>query len=84
MKKTIHIKWMHCVSCDLILEKELKKNKWADLIMVNHKKWIMEVDFKKESAYKDVVKSIEKNWFKVVNEWEKKNGNDIFSNLIVW
>ena len=84
MNKTIHIKWMHCVSCDLILEKELKKIKWADLIMVNHKKWIMEVDFKKESAYKDVVKSIEKNWFKVVNEWEKKNGNDIFSNLIVW
>jgi len=75
MKKAIHVKGMHCISCELILEKWLKKISWADLIMVNHKKWILEIDYKTTSDYNKVVNLIEKNGFKVVEKWEKKSNN---------
>lgn len=82
IKKTIHIRWMHCISCELVLEKELKQIKWVSLIMVNHKKWIMEVDFERESAYKEVVASIERAWFKVIEKWENKNIN-LWGNMLL-
>lgn len=74
MKKTIQIKWMHCISCEIILEKELKEISWVELLMVSHKKWIMEIDYKTEADYKKVVKAIEKNNFKVVEvDWKEIN-----------
>lgn len=77
MKKIIQIKWMHCISCEIILEKELKEISWVDLLMVSHKKWIMEVDYKTESDYKKVVKAIEKNNFKVVEaDWTITNNKE--------
>lgn len=81
MKKVIYVKWMHCISCELILEKGLKQITWANLIMVDHKKGILEVDFNKESDYKKIEKLIEKSWFKVIKEWEKSTGN---SSNILW
>ena len=54
-------------------------------IMVNHKKWILEVDYKTQSDYKKVVDLIVKSWFSVVEEWESKSNtsqNDFNSNII--
>lgn len=86
MKKTIQIKWMHCISCEIILEKELKEISWVDLLMVSHKKWIMEVDYKTEADYKKVVKAIEKNNFKVVEaDWiitNNKKEDKLLLNII--
>ncbi|MDD2907013.1 MAG: sulfite exporter TauE/SafE family protein [Candidatus Gracilibacteria bacterium] len=86
MKKIIQIKGMHCISCEIILEKELKNITGANLIMISHKKGIMEVDFKDESAYKEVVKAIEKNNFKVIEKGVKvennSNGNAFLLNII--
>lgn len=77
MKKIIQIKWMHCISCEMLLEKELKNIKDINLIMVSHKKGIMEVEYKTESDYKKIVKIIEKNNFKVIentkNEFDQTN-----------
>lgn len=77
MKKIIQIKWMHCISCEMLLEKELKNIKDINLIMVSHKKGIMEVEYKTESDYKKIVKIIEKNNFKVIentkNEFDQNN-----------
>ncbi|MFK7779577.1 MAG: sulfite exporter TauE/SafE family protein [Candidatus Gracilibacteria bacterium] len=81
MKKIIYVKGMHCISCELILEKGLKKISGADLIMVNHKKGILEIDFDKESSYDKVVKLIEESGFNVVEERDK-NINNIFGNII--
>lgn len=75
MKKIIHIKGMHCVSCELILEKGLKKIPWAEFVMVNHKKWILEIDSKNQSDYDAVVTLIEKSGFRVVEEWESKTAH---------
>lgn len=70
MKKIIHIKWMHCISCEILLDKELKKVSGATILMINHKKWLLEIDFKKESDYKKIVKIIEENNFKVIEKSE--------------
>ena len=85
MKKIVHIKGMHCISCELILEKWLKKISWADLIMVNHKKWLLEVDYKTKDDYNKIVNLIEKSGFKVVEEWKSKLTHlweDFFPNII--
>lgn len=77
---------MHCISCELIIEKSLKKLDWVDLIMVNHKKWIMEINYNKESDYKNVVEVIESNWFSVVENWKdikvEKSQDIVKSNII--
>jgi len=70
----------------MLLEKELKNIKDINLIMVSHKKGIMEVDFKDEFAYDKIVKIIEKNNFKVIENSENKennfNENNFFLNII--
>lgn len=80
MKKIIQIKWMHCISCEMLLEKELKNIKDINLIMVSHKKGIMEVEYKTESDYKKIVKIIEKNNFKVI---ENKKSNFDETNFLL-
>lgn len=83
MKKIIHIKWMHCISCEVILEKELKNISWVELIMISHKKWIMEIDFENIKDYERVVEIIKKNNFKVIeNNKKDKKENNILSNII--
>lgn len=83
MKKIIHIKWMHCISCELILEKGIKEISSVNLIMVDHKKGIVEIDFEEKSDYEKVIKIIEKNGFSVIEKWQKNiNENNILSNII--
>ncbi len=86
MKKLIQIKWMHCISCEVILEKELKNIKDVNLIMVSHKKGIMEVEYKSESDYKKIVEIIEKNNFSVSEEKNQikseVNQNNFLLNII--
>ena len=59
MKKTFHIKGMHCVSCEIILEKELKKNSGIKSCKISHKKGVAEIecdDSVSTSAIEKVVK----------------------------
>ncbi len=81
MKKIINIKWMHCISCEMILEKELKKLTWVQLLMISYKKWIMEIDYERESDYEKVIKIIEKNWYKV-NQINSTWNNNMITNII--
>lgn len=83
MKKIIHISGMHCVSCEIILEKELKKIEGVELLMLSHKKWVMEINYEKEDDYNKVVKSIEKNWFKVKDSDSKNTNEDKQSNFLL-
>lgn len=71
---------MHCISCEMLLEKELKNIKDINLIMVSHKKGIMEVEYKSESDYKKIVEIIEKNNFKVI---ENKKSNFDETNFLL-
>ncbi len=86
MKKTIQIKWMHCISCEVILEKELKEIPGVNLLMISHKKGLMEIDYKTEADYKKVVKAIEKNNFRVIEtnwKFEKNNSEGKFLLTII-
>lgn len=86
MKREIQIKWMHCISCETILERELKNLDWVSLLMVSYKKWIMQVEYKDESKYNDLVKIIEKNNFEVIeknkNIKKTKSLDNILWNII--
>lgn len=83
MKKSIHIKWMHCISCEMIIENELKNMTGVKLLMLSHKKWIMEIEYEQVSDYKKVVNMIEKNGYKVVEGTDNKVlENNILSNTI--
>ena len=77
---------MHCISCEVILEKELKNIKDVNLIMVSHKNGIMEVEYKSESDYKKIVEIIEKNNFSVIEEKNQikseVNQNNFLLNII--
>lgn len=84
MKKIINISGMHCVSCEMLLEKELKKIDSVKLLMVSHKKWLMEIEYENESDYKKVINIIEKNWYKVWDIWKWENFVwKILSNIII-
>ena len=87
MKKIIHIKWMHCISCEMILEKELSVLKSVVLLMLSYKKGTMEIEYEKESDYEKVVDIIENNGYKVKwdNDEYSENNNvwNILTNIIV-
>lgn len=70
MKERIKITWMHCISCEILLEKELKQIKWVQLLMISHKEWLMEINYDKKEDLNKVIKIIEKNWFKIIKETE--------------
>lgn len=83
MKKIIKIKWMHCISCEMILEKELKNITWVQLLMISYKKWIMEIVYENDSDYKKVVDIIEKNGYNVQsNEIETDNVTNVLNNIV--
>ena len=68
MKKIIHITWMHCISCEMILEKAFKDINSIDIISINHKKWILELDIKSNDDYKKVLKIINDNNFEIIEK----------------
>ncbi len=84
MKKIINIKWMHCVSCEILLEKQLQKIHWVKVLKLSYRKWILEVEYKHNSDYDQIVKTITKNWYKVVKNSEKNenSNNNLLSNII--
>ncbi len=44
MKKKIHIKGMHCKSCEVLLEKEIRKIKGIEINHISHKKGEIEIE----------------------------------------
>lgn len=82
MKKEIQIKWMRCISCEVILEKEFKKISGVRLIMVSYKKWIIQVEYSEESKYKELVKIIQKNNFEVVENSSNTKKSKTLDNIL--
>lgn len=84
MKKTIKISGMHCISCEMLLEKAFKNMEWIKVVSINHKKWILELDISDNSQYEKVEKIIEENNFKIDILWNKKglDQTKILNNII--
>lgn len=76
MKTKIYIKWMHCISCEIILSKELSQLEWFKLHNINHKKWLLEANFHDNKQLDKAIKIIEKHNFTV----SKSEKQEITSN----
>lgn len=60
MKKTFPISGMHCVSCEIQLEKELKKIQGIKPLQISHKKKFAEIEIEDESKIETIENIIEK------------------------
>jgi uncharacterized protein len=75
MKKTVHIKGMHCKSCEVMLERDLKKITGVNKVTVSHTKGVAEIYSHDDVDLGEVTAVIEKNGeYKVVEEHEKTSG----------
>ncbi len=72
MKQTIDIRGMHCVSCEILLEKSVKKIPWVTFKDVSYKKGILEIEYKKPEQYTAVKQAIEKNGFSLKDDTQDK------------
>lgn len=75
MKKTFFVKGMHCTSCEILLEKNLKEIEGIKNIKVSHKKGIVEIDLLKADQEKNVIKIIEDGGFKIGQGSSSKSEN---------
>lgn len=57
--KKIHIKGMHCRSCEILIEEELKKIKGVTNVSVSHKDGIADISFVDKLNYVDVNCAVE-------------------------
>lgn len=71
MKKIIHVKGMYCVSCEYLIEKELKKIPNIFKVKANHKKGLLEIEAS-DISMKKIKRVVEKRGYKIVEEGEKK------------
>lgn len=82
--KKIKIYWMHCKSCELILENNLKDIDWIEIKKIDSKKWILDIDIKNKELLEDIENQIIKSGFSLENKQVKKNNiNDYFSIIII-
>lgn len=68
MRKIIHIKGMHCKSCEVMLERDLKKIRGVNKVAVSHIKGIAEISARENVDMNEVTAIVEKNGdYKVVD-----------------
>lgn len=80
MKKIkLHVKGLHCPSCDIYMERELQNIKGISDIKSDHKEQTVTFnstnDYKEEELIKDINKMIEKNGYSVQKDPIKTNFN---------
>jgi len=78
MNKTFKIKWIHCISCEILIEQELKNVKWIKFISVDYKKRELKIEFLKNEKnneknnekylISEIEKILEKNNFSIEKE----------------
>ena len=78
MKEKIHIKWMHCISCEILLTKKLSELEWFKIIKFSHKSGVLEAQFNNSHQIKQVIKIIEEqNFTAELSKNNSDNKNDI-------
>lgn len=72
MSNTIHVKGMHCVSCEMLLEKEVMKIKGIVKTDISHRKGTLDVTCAGKMPFDEIEKAVEKCGYTVVKEDEEK------------
>ena len=70
--KRININGMHCVSCEILLEKEFKKIRGLRSCKISHKKGIAEIQCSEDVSKAELEQAIKICGYEVVNEDFKK------------
>ncbi|MBU2257668.1 MAG: sulfite exporter TauE/SafE family protein, partial [Candidatus Omnitrophica bacterium] len=70
-KTTFNIAGMHCVSCEVLLEKELKKISGVEKCHISHKKGFAELECEDEVTENEIKNKIEGLGYKVIQKGEK-------------
>jgi uncharacterized protein len=66
-KTTIYIQGMHCASCEIILEKELKKIEGIDWCNVSHKKGTAKIKYSGEKPMQKIQETIGKCGYEIAD-----------------
>ncbi|MFC1810332.1 sulfite exporter TauE/SafE family protein [Patescibacteria group bacterium] len=72
MNPTIHIKGMHCTSCEIILEKELIKVDSISKCEISHRKGTLNVECEGKVPYKEIKKVVQRCGYHIVKQDEEK------------
>lgn len=72
MKKNIYIEWMHCISCETLLQREIDSLEWCNVNKISHTSGLLQLEIKNENDIKKVQNIIKKNWYVIA---DKKNDN---------
>ncbi|MFA5948128.1 MAG: sulfite exporter TauE/SafE family protein [Candidatus Gracilibacteria bacterium] len=73
MKNLYHVAGMHCKSCEILLENEIRKIPDVTKVMASHKKGEILVESNSEIPLENITTSVEKYNYKIVSEGEKKS-----------
>jgi len=77
MKHLIHIKGMHCASCEVILEKELTKINGISKCEASHKKGTIEIECQGEIPYKKIKEAVQKSGYDISEKGANKNDKNL-------
>lgn len=72
MNPTIHIKGMHCTSCEIILEKEIMKIKGISKCKISHRKGTLNVECEEKMPYEEIKKAVQQCGYHITEKGEKK------------
>lgn len=90
MKKKIHIQWMHCASCEMLIKRSSEKINGVKVVNISSKQWTMDVDIPDEKLIPLINQCISDAGYKVINENQVKSAPKIDwkellqSTIIVW
>lgn len=90
MKKiNINVVGMHCHSCEIIIEKSLKKLPDVSKVIAHQNKWLIEIYFERDAPdLKKIEKIVIENWYALwiakKLPWINKNMNDYVDILMIW
>ena len=82
MKKIYYIKWMHCISCEMIIEKEFEDIKWLKIISLTHKTWKIELEYDNDDVIEQVRTILNKNNYSLHESKNEKADNKIEKNKL--
>lgn len=71
--RKIKVYWMHCKSCEIILEKNIEKIKWVKVNKVSSKDWILDVDFKDSKSLDEIKNQIKESGYSLEKIKDDKN-----------
>lgn len=72
MSNTLHIKGMHCASCEILLEKELMKIDKVKQCKLSHKKGTLHINCEGEMPYEEIEKTVEECGYHIAKKDEEK------------